>query len=837
MQAVLISLTLILLTASTSLAQGLGRLFPEPITWPTLRERLDVVAPSDAQLVQIAEEHDRYLQAFEILSDGRIAAYLDESGGFGALSQSDPEVAERFVAQAGGIRREIAALDDVLFSAVGQMLGDTQQSGLERIQQRRTRDRMMIRSAGLIIPVSVPRMELRDAIEWSNLDEPSRTAVEFMLTDWENARTDLLRRWVQASDRTESELMKVVAELNARQQNFSVESPPTQDEIAALISTFQNAQQNALEEIQPRVDALQRQSVKGMNALADVLPQESRLKTLMKVARSAVPPSAVAAAVRGATRQNHDDMNLVEIRTIEEAWESDATPLVIDFVEAQWKDDAATREVRMSAEGEDGNLTFDLPDRNYSREVREQWKARHDQTIDAIASLVPDMDVDQLVQAGSNKEDAQTPSQNIETNTTVVVTSSSGSDGEGTEGTVIVGTSVSSDEGNPMDRLSVLKTIPAITHDTVEAIERDLKLNDSQRATLETLHATHESSRLAMETERAAERQEWEAEAQAKMESGGEQNQTSMMEMAMIMMTPISREGLEELDDAFYDGVESLASDPALARPWRLSRMRRLAVDGGGMMSASIDMMGVPDDRWKVDLLELIQSIDLDEDEYAIARETIAEWHESATAALIALRDQRDALESSMQEMVSAAQNGGSMNIDMEAAMKVQQLQQELQNDRSELSAINAELVSELESALRHPVQVRRAWMQMAFPGLATKDPFLERFARASNVPDLSDEQRLAIATLRAEHEDAWWTETSEAVSAITSNTEVPANDQEAFFQAQRVRQKADRHTFARREAGLKRLEQLRNVLNEQQLARTEGLPDPPEQTRVAFPF
>ena len=233
----------------------------------------------------------------------------------------------------------------------------------------------------------------------------------------------------------------------------------------------------------------------------------------------------------------------------------------------------------------------------------------------------------------------------------------------------------------------------------------------------------------------------------------------------------------------------------------------------------------------------MIQSIDLDEDEYTIARETIAEWHESATAALIALRDQRDALESSMQEMVSAAQNGGSMNVDMEAAMKVQQLQQELQNDRSELSAINAELVSELESALRHPVQVRRAWMQMAFPGLATKDPFLERFARASNVPDLSDEQRLAIATLRAEHEDAWWTETSEAVSAITSNTEVPANDQEAFFQAQRVRQKADRHTFARREAGLKRLEQLRNVLNEQQLARTEGLPDPPKQTRVAFPF
>ena len=162
----------------------------------------------------------------------------------------------------------------------------------------------------------------------------------------------------------------------------------------------------------------------------------------MKVARSAVPPSAVAAAVRGAKRQNLDDMTLMEIRMIEEAWESDATPLVIDFVEAQWKDDAATREVRMSAEGEDGNLTFDLPDRNYSREVREQWKARHDQAIDAIASLVPDMDVDQLVQAGSNKEDAQTPSQNIETNTTVVVTSSSGSDGEGTEGTVIVGTSV-----------------------------------------------------------------------------------------------------------------------------------------------------------------------------------------------------------------------------------------------------------------------------------------------------------------------------------------------------------------------------------------------------------
>ena len=71
----------------------------------------------------------------------------------------------------------------------------------------------------------------------------------------------------------------------------------------------------------------------------------------------------------------------------------------------------------------------------------------------------------------------------------------------------------------------------------------------------------------------------------------------------------------------------------------------------------------------------------------------------------------------------------------------------------------------------------------------------------------------------------------------MTENREQPADQQQAFFQSQRLRQKADRHTFTRREAALKRLEALRQALSEAQLAAVNGLEDPPQRQQIALPF
>ena len=56
-------------------------------------------------------------------------------------------------------------------------------------------------------------------------------------------------------------------------------------------------------------------------------------------------------------------------------------------------------------------------------------------------------------------------------------------------------------------------------------------------------------------------------------------------------------------------------------------------------------------------------------------------------------------------------------------------------------------------------------------------------------------------------------------------------------YESQRLRQEVDRHTFARREAALKRLEKLRSILNEQQIAAAGGLEDPAAPQKLELPF
>jgi len=523
------------------------------------------------------------------------------------------------------------------------------------------------------------------------------------------------------------------------------------------------------------------------------------------------------------------------ILAIEAAWEADATPLVIDTVEAGWKDEQAAMDVQMEA-ASNGEISIQFAKAEYLPPVQDRWNNRLNQAINDIADLVPGQDAEQLLTSGGGEavqEDAPTA---VSQSATVMVTTSGGDDESEHSGAVVVSASVSGDGGFG-DALSHLNTIPAIDASTVNAIARDLQLDEAGRQALDTLHATHESNRLAMETERAEERKRLQKEVRAEIEGGQAQDQATMMKMAMITMQPISREGLDELDDAFFDGAESLANDPGPARVWRLARQRELSLETGGMMSASLDMIGLPDNRWSVDLLELIQSLELEDAESTQLRAVIADWHEPATHGMLDLKDRREGLEEAMQSMITGVEEGGAMSIDMEAAMNAEQLRGALQKARAAQTALTQRFADAIEAAVADPMPVRRAWMTRAFPKLAIEDEFASRFDRAAGVPDLTDEQRLAIITLRAEHDAAWWDETRKAVAIMTENREQPADQQQAFFQSQRLRQKADRHTFTRREAALKRLEALRQALSEAQLAAVNGLEDPPQRQQIALPF
>jgi hypothetical protein len=518
-----------------------------------------------------------------------------------------------------------------------------------------------------------------------------------------------------------------------------------------------------------------------------------------------------------------------EIERIEAEWEIDAVPMMIESMRAGWKDDAARDEMVMEVTA-DGSMAFDLPAREHSQTLRTRWNARHAAAIDDIAALVPEIDRKSLVAMGAGRESEE--SHSVESSTTVII----GSSGDEEEGAVVVSSSVSSG-GDPFSGLDRgLTTIPSIQQFVLDGLARDLRLDDAGRSSLEALHADHESPRAAMETERGDARRALRQEVRQKFMAGEKPDQATLMR-GLIMMQPISREGLDELDAAFFGGATALTDDPELVEPWRLARVRELSHLSGGMMSASIDMIGVPDNRWKADLFMMIERSDMDDADRHAANNEMANWHAAATSLAVEIKQANDAFDAAMQAMMKAAEDGGKVEIDLTAAMEVEKLQQAVTEKRTALSRLTQRTANRIREAVSDPQAFHLIWIEHAFPSIATTDEYSKRYHDAANAPDLTDEQRGSIAMLRAEHDEAWWLEIEAAVAILTAERDEAQDQTEAFFQGQQIKQEIDRHIFTRREEALKRLERLRSILTEQQLAAAGGLTDPAAPQTLALPY
>ena len=830
-----------LLTATISLGQGAGKQFPGPLSWPTLRERLLLISPSAAQSERIATEHDAYLVEFEALRAESIASFLDDTKGLGVLTTTKPEEGRRAIARIKNIRSDIAKLDDALFLQLAGILAESQQDGLERIKQRRERDRLQTRASTMITGGNFQAVEPREAIDWAALSQVDRDVIENMLAVWENKYTNQIQAWSRSQDHALIAFVEILSELNAKQAEFSPESPPNSEEIAELIGMFQAAQKSVQEQVAPDVRRIQKHIIGGFRSLATLLPEDQRYEVVRALATDVWLINSIPKAERGARRSGLDDATTEALTQIVLAWEDDAVNLLIEAVEAKWRDSQA-REQAAIEPNEDGSISIAVPTAEQVDAVRARWDIKHDATLRAIASLVPSSDADSLIADGSDNDDAPHRKQNeVMVGTTVMIQS----DGDGTEdegSAVIISGSVSENQGGGLEGAKqALLSIPPLKRQMLDSITRDLQLDEVGLAELNALYESHEATRLAMETERATERRKIAEAAKKEIGENGQRDQAAMMRLGMLMMEPISRDGLDELDATFFNGVNVLAvnlgKDPVLVvQPWRLSRTRSLSSGGGGMLTGSLDMIGPPDDRWKADLFEVVESADLTDADRAAAHNAMQDWHAAATTGMADVKKSRDDLNEGMQAMMSGGD--GAVSIDMEAAMEVEKLQQTMKQSRETLATLSQQTVDLIAEAIADSPRFRREWFAAAFPRVAQSDRFLKLYLLASKASELSDDQRAAIAMLRAEHDEHWWANTEEAVAVMTTAEKATSsNPQDAFYRSQRLRQEVDRHTFARREAALKRLEKLRSILNEQQIAAAGGLEDPAAPQKLELPF
>jgi hypothetical protein len=388
-----------------------------------------------------------------------------------------------------------------------------------------------------------------------------------------------------------------------------------------------------------------------------------------------------------------------------------------------------------------------------------------------------------------------------------------------------------------MNMASMLGFTPLPSH-LRDRLVRDLSLDADGLSTLDTAMKQHAETLLA---------EQMKATAAMDTDHGG----GHFIRMGMGGSSE-AKATVEHTDAKFFDAVDQLG-DPIAVEPHRLARVRARATGGGGM-SMMISMGGSGSSAHKADPTEALEQAGLADDQITANLRALENWHASATAAAENLGDaqrrQSEALMAMSQihfgdsnEVATSTTDSPSTETDlMEVTGRTSAAQQKLGALYQDgLKQILANL-SEADGVL-----VRRQWLHDAYSSvIGGGDPLGKSFRSAFKVNDLSDAQRAAIMQLQMGHEEAWWTD-SEAIIAtmpdggsmadlIGSSGDDMENSMAAFEAMQRANQELERQKFARREASLKRLVTLRDLLTEQQLQQADGLPDP-QQPRGGMQF
>lgn len=793
--------------------QGTEEHFPEPMSWATLRQQLDRLPPAEAQWADLEAAHTIYLVDMEDLRTGPITRWLDTHSG--ALRGFSEEAAEAKTAlrERDVLLRRIASIDDDYFARAATIMGGEQQLALERLRLRRGRDRMV--QERHFTPLT--SLELADHVDHQLLDQDMRG----MLYDWEDTRTDLLRAHVLAKRAQQVALTEMAASWSNRYKAILAAGDPGEDEVQAIAREAQDEARALREPASKAAQAVAEHAWRGARELADVLPPEDAHEMRLTVIRR------LGAVVNEDFQHN---LRRSGISTDHSA--------VRPLLEEYWSDMAGltnTAATTLLALPQEDMLFFDGDDTEQS-----PWEIRFDRIEQAQAPL--QARARRLNEALGALGDpgqplvldlAQRPDKPHGTSdaSMAFIVTTDVSDMALPEGaSVIIGSSVALD-GDIMDSgfgMGAMFGFAPLPSSLRGRLIRDLGLDQDGIEAMDALFEAHTTDIL--ESQQAA--------VSAAVNNDGQ-----------AMFTPFgaSAEGHTitlTADNAFFDGVEALG-DLQAVRWHRLARQRSVALGGGVMGMISIGMGG-SGQAHRADPTEALESAGLDDEQVTQGLRVLDAWHASSAAVADTLQSanaaQQAAFHAQIQRQFDEQDDEGGVNVSMSVdGSSMHVLQERLHTAEAALAAANRDGIDALVDWLGEDdgLSVRRAWLVKAWPDVLDRgDPLQASFDTAMRLDNLTDNQRGKIAMLRMQHDMQWWAASEAIIDELDQGADLSgliaghdAQDVMSAFQAfERNREELERKKFTRREAALKQLAALREVLTTAQLEQAGGLPDPDQR-------
>lgn len=807
---------------SQAFGQGTPNQLPEPVSTSELHAYMRrYVHPTQTQWDAIEGLHDDYRDAFRTLREGDIERFLKETRSLqlGGIPQRD--VLEKFLRDHERLLKRIAELDATLFDGIAVVAGDDRRADVERAGNARARDRE--RSGGVMggnfVAGGLDLSEL--AIDQLADKEPAAlAAITPELVNYEIRLTALTRA---VGDESRSMFERMFEELErigltGLSQEELMADPERMEE---MMKAMQEAFRTIGEKVQKKGKEIRELNDRTMRSIGSKLEGSSNPDVARRLRRSYLVKAHPMVGIDASTER--------VLRTVlrSSKLDDDARARLGAELEAFVRADDALVDQMVTIDGkaQDSANLFDYGGEDWQarqealQEVQSKRQELAARTLASVQGVVGDERFARISEHATAKARTQDPYEDA----------GDPEAGQPAEAITVGGATPEMAHG---PRAAIPSSMPVAE---IQALAGSLGLDAGGRSVLETMHAEYVKR--------------WSAEVQPLVEEGRQLAQRPWIEdgaggwkqdTASISLSFEKRIAAlkrnEEVDDAFFADAGSALGDRHAAG-LALARLHRaLALDAVVAASPNEWTMGAwsgSERPLRVNMVELLEGPALPDSGRDAARQALADLAPRTIDALRAIERDLLAAEQAQQRQWSDWQDRQRETPgDAASGIEWTRMLADAQRRSAELGErrdkLDMELMEAIVSAVGdgHRESLELARDRAAYPQIfhdpRSALPFIDR---ASDLPDLSPEQRTQLDALR----DGYERDHIAACRRMIIRQAPPSPDarpEATFVEASRVQSERAKVQFDRDERSARAVSELRRILTSEQASRIPGLGD-----------
>jgi hypothetical protein len=665
----------VLAPALPATAQGTDGVFPDPLDWSSFQSILVPLDLSPDQIAALEDGHSAYLEVMMNLRDGAIADFMEDHDPWFKVREQDADTTKDRINDFRRITTRFESGESNLFDTVESVLGPSQVERLQIVRDWRERQRKLETPwpwQGYSPQSRITRLELRGLIEWDELNDEQRAAVEQALATHESIRTRLARQLHEQRLKGRIREVELEQELGPVTAGKEPDTDPKEGWRlwqAAALERYQSAYEDAI-----KTDMKLRESLhRGLDSIVVILPDRQGRTLRWDVWAKAYPVEHMKLRPQlvRAIENAPEDVDAAELEALLATHDARIRPLherAIDYFDQQATEEAGSS-LFMKFDEDDStipDIQSELHDRNIETARAFQTLLGRDASP-GLTQFLAVIDGEQPVATDGDRY-GESGGASFKVTTTVGRTTDGETDVETTESMM--------DEAGMSEAMDMFGRIPdPISSDSLALLAQDIGAGKEDRDIIDLLHENYATSALGIQAEfkRAQTAGMMKLAAGSLGGSKSDKSTEVFTEFSSTIgaMQKSSIGQLRALDDLLFDdlvlAIED-ADDQVILRWHRLARERVYAAAGGTPMGGVVRAM-TPQTTLagELDFMMILGELQLEPERRRLALQALANWHEPATAGVQALAELQETESAMLNEMMQA-KDGGS---DPQQALKL----------------------------------------------------------------------------------------------------------------------------------------------------------------------